>query len=96
MLGGQCTLNEFEPISIRNVLHYLVACLDVPETTGAIREAAVEVGGAARDIGALREDLRRLTRDVAAASRDLGRLARYLEENPNALLSGKDGGGGER
>ncbi|MCO6436861.1 MAG: SDR family oxidoreductase [Phycisphaerae bacterium] len=31
-----------QPIAIRNVLHYLVACLDVPETTGK----TLDIGGA--------------------------------------------------
>lgn len=62
---------------------------DLPATTASVRGAADSVGGAADDLAALRGDLRRTLGDLAAASRSISRLARFLEENPDALLKGR-------
>ncbi len=64
----------------------------VPETAESLRGAADAVGGAARNLSAMREDLRRTLRDFSQASRSVGRLARYLEENPESVLSGRPSG----
>ena len=41
MVTPRWVATESQPISVRNVLHYLVACLDVPETVGA----TLDIGG---------------------------------------------------
>ena len=41
MVTPRWVATESQPISVRNVLHYLVACLDVPETIGA----TLDIGG---------------------------------------------------
>ena len=41
MLTPRWVSTQSQPIAIRNVLHYLVACLDVPETTGR----TIDIGG---------------------------------------------------
>jgi hypothetical protein len=42
MLTPRWVCSECQPISVRNVLHYFVQCLSVPETTGRV----LEIGGA--------------------------------------------------
>ncbi len=61
----------------------------LPETAGAVRDTLADVGGAARSLGSMREDLRRALKDIASAGRQVARLARFLEEHPEALLTGK-------
>lgn len=41
MVTPRWVQTESQPIAVRNVLHYLVACLDVPETTGR----TLDIGG---------------------------------------------------
>jgi uncharacterized protein YbjT (DUF2867 family) len=41
MITPRWVRTESQPIAIRNVLHYLAACLDVPETTGC----TLDIGG---------------------------------------------------
>lgn len=41
MLTPRWVRTEAQPISVRDVLHYLIACLDTPETTGR----TIEIGG---------------------------------------------------
>ena len=61
----------------------------LPETTAAIRRVAEDAGGVSRDVGALRAEVTSALRDLAAAGRAVSRLARALEERPNALIRGK-------
>ncbi len=42
MVTPRWVSTQSQPIAIRNVLHYLVACLDTPETTGR----TIDIGGA--------------------------------------------------
>lgn len=67
-----------------------VEASDLPATTESVRGAAGSVEDAARDLGALRGDLRRTLQDLSTASRSIARLARYLEERPDALLRGRE------
>jgi len=62
MVTPRWVSTECQPIAVRNVLHYLVACLDHPETAGRV----LDVGG--RDVVTYRE-LMRIMAEVRGLAR---------------------------
>ena len=62
---------------------------DVPGTAGSLRGAADAVGVAASEIAGMRADMQRALQEFSRASRSIDRLARALEEDPGAILRGR-------